>query len=518
MIGKTKIFTLIILTIFLCSSCDMLRRVPFDVMQWEPGGGYFENTDSAQIALYFTTEPNKSNTEKAFSFTEDGNNITGSFLWGDNSFVFKPAAPLQKNKKYMISLTNTADDINGVSLENNFEGHFSTIPYDERPFVESVFPLDNSVVFDIYQKVLIQFSDAVTKKSCENHISFSPSIGGSWQISDDGMNAEYFPKEQWKQNQTYKITLSSNFENVYGRQLGKEFVQSWTIGDDSIEPVLLHAYIIDNAGTSKYTLQQFAVSGSYADTIINNIAISEQANVESHDKIKLIFSKPVDVIKLKTYLQVEPAIKYKIETAENFANDIVVSFDDVPEWGRSYVIKLNSGLNDSLGNISKNSYFFRIKTNGSLSKLPKFTGLRFQESFIKENADGAKKIVYNSNELFSNILIDHENYQYGTSKTLVFELFFDTALNAKINLFSLMNLFRVDYTNTFFSITAKSFKEKEIGTFIPPEGFENMYCVEVTSSVFNSENSGVIKFYIAGGLTDTNGNKNNDAMSIQVTK
>ncbi|GMO25508.1 MAG: hypothetical protein Ta2B_05110 [Termitinemataceae bacterium] len=507
---KKIIFCFFVIVCFCLLSCDILRDEPFEISSWTPGEVEIDDIENINVSLYFSGEPNRFNTEKAFSLTENGDILKGNFIWGENSFSFVPLSPFCKNKDYIIRLTTEADDINGLSLENNFEGHFSTKLPSDHPFVNLIEPQNESVVIDVHQKIKIEFSDAITKTSLQNNVSFSPSINGTWQLNDEGKIALFYPKDNWKINETYIITISPYIENIYAKQMGKEIQSRIIIVDQDEYPQLLEVNILNVDYTEKYSLIPVAFDEKYIGE-----TIYENENIESNDKIRLMFSVPVEVLKVKTFFQIEPSIKYKIENEPPYSNSIIISFEDKPAWNSSYILKMNSGLNDQNGNVTIKPYQYKIKTNGVYSKPPKLVGLRVPSSFIKANTEGFAKLTYRYDEIYSFLVIDSFNFPNSVGKPISFEFYFETALDAEINLFSAMELFSSESTNNSISFFPESINYK---TDNLASEFADLKCLVVYGEIINTSYSGLFTMKIKSGLTDTNGNKNNEAMSIQLTK
>jgi hypothetical protein len=178
---------------------------------------------------------------------------------------------------------------------------------------------------------------------------------------------------------------------------------------------------------------------------------------------------------------------------------------------------------DENGNASTDSHLYRVKTNGPYSMPPKFIGLRVPQNFVTPADSGIKKIVYTPADMFSLILVDIAGFPTDTPRNIIFELYFETALDAEINLFSLMDLFRVETTNSCISFTPKLMNKKILLSGDVPVDFDvvdfnSLYCAEISGTIQNTVNSGLFKFYIAPGLTDTKNNKTNTAMYINLIK
>ncbi|MDR2659900.1 MAG: Ig-like domain-containing protein [Spirochaetaceae bacterium] len=509
---KIQIYILNILVCFiLFFSCDVLRDAPFEVCAWGPGSGYFENIDDINISVLFSHTPDKVIVERAFSVTEDGVSLNGKIVWDDKRLYFIPFSPFERNKDYSINLETEACDERGVNLEKRFEARFTTRPYGERPIVISVKPEDESVLLERRQQIEINFSEAVDINSCLNDISFSPSMSGSWRLEDSNKTAVFTPKELWKNNETYKMTISNKFQSMAGRQLGSNFIRRFRANEDVEAPVLLSAAALNVDEEIVFELAEYDAGSEK----INGI-VMENASWENGYRVNLRFSEPVDISKLKNVFLIEPSVKFKIDTPPPYSGSIIISFNENPAWGSRFTMILGPGVKDAADNESRYTKVFKVFVNGIHSKPPSFAGFTL---FKQEDNDSVKKInSYTANELFNTIEINNEDFPYDMSVESYIELYFETADSAKINLFSIMDLFRIESTNSALSFTPLFAAGADFVCDDDTEEFGGLYRVEIRGLLKNTTRGGIISFYIAPGLTDSYSNVNQEAMSIQLLK
>jgi hypothetical protein len=494
-------------------SCDVLRDKPFEVTAWSPGDGCFENAGAITVSLLFSHKPDRISVERSFSVTEDGGTVKGELRWDDKRLFFIPLAPFAPNKDYAVNLEAEACSENGVNIDKKFEGRFTTRPYGERPVVLAVYPADEDLLSEIRQQIRIEFSEAIDINSCVNDISFSPSMSGSWNLSNDNRTALFTPKDLWKDNELYKMTISKNFASISGRLMGSDYISRFRPCDDTEPPVLLGAAAIDKDGAIVFELMEH--DGSTGN---NGGVITENASWENGYRINLRFSEPVSIDKFNSVFLIEPYLKFTIEPLPAYFDSITVSFNENPAWGSRFAAVIGSGNKDTAGNESRETKVFRVLVNGIRSKPPVFAGL----SLFKQDAGvpaGTEKIAsYNKNSLFSTLAIDDSDFPYETSVTAYIELYFETADDALINLFSVMDLFRVETTNTALVFTPLLAVDKDFICTDNTAEFDGLCRIEIKGTLKNSARSGIVSFYIAPGLTDSYSNINQEAMSIQLLK
>ena len=210
-----------VITVFSFVSCDILRQSPYEVTAWTPGDGFHE-TGNLVVALLLSHSADRIKTEQAFSLSEDGRSLKGSFYWEGRKLYFTPSSPLEENRDYLITLGTGAQNEKGLSLENKFIASFTTRPPGARPRVLSTEPHDG-IIFAPRSPLAIRFSESVNVNSCLGGISFVPQLNGSWRLEEEGRLALFYPLEPWKNGTRYRVTVNSGFTSAAGRSMGEEF-------------------------------------------------------------------------------------------------------------------------------------------------------------------------------------------------------------------------------------------------------------------------------------------------------
>ncbi|MDR2110351.1 MAG: Ig-like domain-containing protein [Spirochaetaceae bacterium] len=499
-------FPAVLLTILF--SCDILRDFPFDVAEWSPGDGYHAPPET--VSLLFTRDPDRTSVEEAFSLTEDGKALKGVFSWEGRRLVFRPAAPLEKNRDYRVVVAAEAHDDRGVSMDQKFEAPFSTRPAGDRPRILSISPPEGGRMNDLRGRVSIEFSQAVHIDSCFNAVSFYPSVGGSWTLEDQGRRAVFTPSEPWIVGTRYRISVSSGFLSVTGLALGQDYVSRFTPGDDDVPPVLIAAYALDAGGNRVFPLVP-EESG----------AAPENPLWEGTCRVILDFSEPVDTVSLRSRFLPEPSLGLTMETPAGYAPSVIFRLNEKPAYQSRFLFKLNPGVRDEAGNESSGAVIFRIYVGGSSSKPPSLIGIRLP--LVPGGAvEAAQKAVdFSLGDAFSGLPITAGTDQYpydGSGVSTWIELYFDTAPGAELNPFSLMDLFRVDAANGAISFSPQKVETSMFTWENPRPGWEIYRRVEIRGILINRTKSGMVTFYIGSGLEDTLGNRNPAVFRLPLLK
>lgn len=503
----------LILTIALNSSCDLLRTMPFEVTAWAPGEGYHNETEEIIVSLSFSYEPDIASIEKNFSLTGDGNRIRGTFLWDEKKIIFKPLTPLEKNVDYIINLSADACNTKGLSLDEPFIRKFTTRPDNTRPYLISCYPEMYAEVSDPRAEVRLCFSNSVSIKTLYENVSFTPSITGYWSLEENEKTAVFKPSEQWIHNRQYEIRVASSLTDINGMSAGNEFLSKFTTGTDREAPSLVLAARKSKDGS----LSELKPDKGY--TYAAELPV-ENSGWEKDDRLYLVFSEPVDIHTVKNFLSAEeaPGLVQDKSSAENnlYNTEFIFRFDSAPVFESRFTIRLKPWVKDSSGNESKDEYIYRIFADGKYSKPPVLTGLRMP--MAPENKNNPELFSTGTDSVFKLIPISDNNYPSGESVQTWIELYFDTAQDAAIDPFSLMELFRIETSNNVVTFSPRQIKFSGFSVPQPQSGWEEYSRAEISGIITNSTNLGLIVFQIGAGLKDNNGNKNDKIMRISLIK
>jgi hypothetical protein len=190
----------------------------------------------------------------------------------------------------------------------------------------------------------------------------------------------------------------------------------------------------------------------------------------------------------------------------------------MPVYGSHFTISVGSGIKDESGNESDGIKLFRIYANGQYSKPPSLLGIRMPMAPANVNSAGELPIVYTPSSLFDDIPITEEpdHYPYEAPVSTCIDLYFDTA--SALNLFSLMDKFRVEATNSAMSFSPQSVRDSNFTWAAAEDAWAQAYRVEIRGNLTNTVNSGVVTFMAASELSDVLGNTSESIFRIPLLK
>ena len=489
-------------------SCDILRFSPFEVSSWSPGEGYHSNPEDLAVSLSFSLDPDKDSVERRFSLNGDNGRVKGNFLWEGRKVTFVPLTPLEKNNDYNLSLSAEARDTNGLSMDIAFERGFTTKPGTERPFLIYFYPSMYEEIDDLKTEIRLGFSLPIPLSTLYDNVSFNPSMTGGWQLEEGGKLAIFTPSVPWTKNKRYEIRYSTALTDNKGMNTGNDFKSVFITRTDKKAPFLLQANRITKDGDLIPLERDAAGFTSAAENF------TENRGWEKEDRLSLIFSKPVDSASVKNCLSVEDASSVFMETIPGFNTGFVFCFETAPVFESRFVLKIKSGVKDSAGNESRDEYIYRVLVDGESSKSPRLSGIRMP--MLPRNNTGL--VSFGADEIFKDFPITDENYPSGVGVKTWIELYFDTAQGASIDVFSVMELFRIETSNNVLTFSPLQIKTGNFTIPKPRTGWENFERIEITGNLTNSIYFGIVNFQIGSGLKDSLGNKNEKLLRISTIK
>jgi len=514
---KNKLCVLFLIIISF-SSCDLLRRSQFEIISWTPGGGYHSKPEEISVTLTFSRDPDPASVERNFSLTGNGTRVKGAFLWNGSRMIFSPTAPLQINTDYVINVSADAHDIKGLSMDEAFTCDFTTRSDNEHPVLLSYYPEMYCEISDPRTEVKLLFSVPVSLSTLYDNVSFNPSMAGSWRLEEGGKLAVFSPAEPWTKNRKYEIRFSASLTDKNGMNIGNDFLSVFSVGTDHEAPYLLYAKRLEKNGEA-FTLNAGGFTGAAELS-------AENHDWEKDDRLLLVFSKPVDSLAVKNYLNVENAAGLVMENShlitegKGYSAEFIFKFDSIPVYESRFAFRLKPGVKDLSGNESKDEYIFRIFANGKKSKPPVLKGFRMPMTPGKSSRN---YFYAGADSIFKLIPIADENYPSGESIHTWIEFYFETAEGtdgekASIDLFSLMELFRVETSNNVLTFSPRQVKADNFSDAAPHPEWESFVRLEIAGNIVNSTNYGLVVFNIGAGLKDSFGNKNENSQKISLVK
>jgi hypothetical protein len=504
---KAGLPVLFILALPFCS-CDLLRESPFEVSAWTPGDGFFPDFNDTALGFVFSHDADRISVERSFSLTEDGSAVTGYFSWEGRRCFFTPARPFKQNREYRVSILSDAMDSRGLSMDANFEGRFYTRSGGSRPLVLEINPPYDGVMDSERGRLVIRFSEPIDGLSLIRELTLSPAMTGSWALDEGGLKAEFTPAEPWRHNTLYQIRLSENFSSTLGLGLGSEYQSRFRTGTDTEGPKLEKVYALDAAGEPVFEL-----AAAPADNDL----------WEGNYRLGLVFSEAVDSASLKSRINAPGAPVLIMDSPPGYGDFFVFRFAEKPGYKSRFSLSLAEGITDRAGNGSGEEYLFRIYADGPFSKTPSLAGLRLplrpkEALSVPLASDEAGPAAYGIDDIFADLPLEGDSYGSDTEQETWIELYFDAAPGGTIELFSFMDLFRIEATNGALEFFPRSVRASGFTWEAPHAAWEGYVRIEVRGLLVNHPASGLVRFIVEKGLGDGLGNQSVQSFELPLVK
>ena len=508
--ARSLIIFVICNMLFVVSACDILRDSLFEVTAWSPGVGYHANPESLTVSLSFSHDPDRSSVEKNFSFSADGEPVPGVFYWNDKKLDYVLHVPLEINKDYTVTVSANAHNTKGLSMDWEFEGRFTTRSNSSRPDIVSFSPETDGIMDESRGNFIIGFSCPVSLNSLRSNASFSPSTSGAWDIDDEGKLAVFTPSEPWSHGKRFEMHLSSSLSGVNGMSLGKDFFTVFTVGLNREQPRLEGAWRVTESGDHVELVAE--MSGEFI----------ENSGWEKSDKLRLVFSAPVDLLSAGSAVSAEGGSTLILEMPYNtiLSQNAVFRFDKPPSFENRFLIKLKNGIKDQYGNESAEEYVFRVFANGEYSKPPSLIGIRMPMSpnGTEDDSEELRLMAYGIDTLFADLPIENVFYPYGSATAAWIECYFDSVPGASIDLFSIMEFFRVETSNNVLLFSPVSIRNENFTVSDPHSPWKQYERVEIAGKLTNTANAGIVHFLVNQGLNDSLNNTSEKQFRISLLK
>ena len=520
-----------VIIFIICASCDILRDSPFEVSAWSPGGGYHANPESLKVSLAFSHDPDISSVEKYFSLTVGGESIRGIFHWGGRKMEFLPFVSLEADQEYSVRLSAGAHDTKGLSMDREFEGRFSTRLDSTRLKIVSFKPEMEGVMDSSRGNCFIGFSFPVSLNSLRSNASFNPSMSGTWDLDEGGMHAVFTPYEPWPQGKRFEMHISSFLEGENGINAGKDFFSVFTVGSDRELPSLVSAWRVTENGEQVELVEE---SSSLENSLSQKLGeFTENVGWEKGDRLRLVFSVPVDLLSVGTALVVENGSNVVLQMPGTIVSgnsdigchkDALFHFDRPPVFESRFSFRLRRGIKDLYGNESEDEYSFRIYANGKNSRPPSLVGIRLPMSpggtldDVSGSSVDLNLYTYGTDQLFADLPIEGAYYPYNTKTATWIECYFDCAPGAIIDPFSFMELFRVETSNNVLLFSPVVVRSDNFSVSDPHPSWEQYQRLEIAGTLSNTVNAGIVHFLVNPGLKDSAGNLSESQFRISLIK
>ena len=219
---------------------------------------------------------------------------------------------------------------------------------------------------------------------------------------------------------------------------------------------------------------------------------------------------------MKNCLSAEGAPGLVPETPPGFAAEVIFKFESRPVFGSRFTFRLKTGVKDMANNVSGAEYGYGVFANGGGSKPPELAGMRMPRA--PGTPDNFDLIDFSSGALFEDLPIEQGEYPAAKETRTWIELYFEIVPGEKIDPLSVMELFRVETSNSVLTFSPREIRDGGFFVSDPRPGWEQYQRLEIRGILINSVNSGLVNFIVPPGLRDSAGNRSEKTFRISLVK
>ncbi len=486
-----------------CSCSLILGMQPLEITDWHPHDARIAASAVSSVWVEFSSAADPVKAEQAFSLSENGAPMTGSYAWQGSRLVFMPVRPVSPGNDYEIAVVSTVETRDGNSLAKDFRFAFTTKTEAGRPTVlQPTQPADGSRVADPLLPIVVRFSEPVDRTSFIAAFSVSPDPGGTVTFDVTGATASFTPLSPWTPGAEYSVVLTDTVKDLSGNRLPETVRWRFTAGAEDVRPTLMAVRpTVDGVpqGTG-LTFDDPGVAG-----------LQENTGFEATWGIELQFSEPVSRENMESFITLQPAWSFQVDPDGTPRDHFFLVPEERFVWGTMYNLTIKRGVLDTSGNASASDVVYNIQTDGPTTKPPRVEVVRFRTD---RPAPGDYS-QYTAVDAFGNLNLSAFGPTGDDMSYL--DVYLSLANGAAIDPFSIMHSFSVTATNgaaliTPVAVATTSFADPQ------PVAIAGLTPVRVSVNITNTTNSGIVTIAVSDSLTDTAGNKAAAAFSLPLLK
>jgi hypothetical protein len=343
----------------LLTGCDALTdfRRP-EIISVNPAHNSRQISPGSVITVDFSKPMDTVKCNNEFSLNGESGKVEGTFFWenDDTRMVFTPRNDLPPAGRFVLRVTENAEDKKGNDLKNEFLSDFFVSGENTAPYILSFTPAANSTGNSPVTPVVITFSEPVSLNSIYKGISITPSVQGvfSWNRGEsDSDEITFTPLYGFSYGVTYTVTMSDSIPDLNGNRLRDNLVFNFTTGDDFVKPELSVSQDRGQTGVL-----------NFSEALVNNGA-------EKDRMLIILFSEIINTDNLRSAVSITPAVGYFISSeVSNGRTTAYINFTENLLSEEIYTLKINSGITDLQMNPLVHDYRFVFVTDGVNSIAP----------------------------------------------------------------------------------------------------------------------------------------------------
>ena len=229
------------------------------ISSYYPGADIDSININSDIVIRFDTEMRTNDTESAFSILPY---TLGQFIWNDEKteMTFTPDTYLQRYEEYTVTMSTSALNSFGVSLENEFNFSFRTRQYNELLVVKS-FPKNNETDICTNLVFTIQFNSNLNIPVYASSLELKDENGERYRLTSTLVNdndLRFKSRSELKLDTGYILKIKPDITDIYGLILEDTVTINFHTQHDAFAGIIV---------------EDFEISGDWQDPNLNETTI-----------------------------------------------------------------------------------------------------------------------------------------------------------------------------------------------------------------------------------------------------
>ncbi len=475
------IISIIVLSFTGCSFIEELAHMtPPEIVSYSPNSVTTDADSISSVNISFSETMDKTKTENAFTFTEDGTALNGTFNWSSNTISFTPFSGIKSNKEYEIALTANAEDTYGNSLSASFTFKFFTGIELVPPEVTNTSPVNGEILAEIWQQIIINLSEPVNTESFYSAFSINPDVPGSFTWNADYSTATFTPTSNYEQGEEYRVEISTELTDSSGNNLPETYYFYFTAGIDQ---------------------EQAIVSVETEDDGINIEDITQiiyNTNIQKNESFIIRFLYPVSSNDRTGIIDVTPSTPHNIVWEPDFLS-CTLSFDPNLVYGNVYKLEVLDSI-----------YWIRVDNPNSIP--PQIRMVAYSRDIANTNS-----VELELNDTISISATENE----------CFDFYIQHAVGYPVDISSFLSAVDIGSTSECATIV-KINHENGLANITTPPGLADfsatipddtvIQIIRIYCDITDAGSSGIITISIDTDLFDTNNNYMEEEYKLTIRK
>ncbi len=461
-----------------CSFVDELAHMErLSVVSASPEEAFVLPGNVKEVSVTFSEKMRKAFAEDAFSLKGDSVSVSGTFSWrdGGRTLAFEPLAPLDARRSYTFSVSTSAEDEYGNSLEDAFSKTFHTRSETTSPFLVSHSPAGGSTVSS-REPVVLLFSEPMDAASVLSSFGLSPRPEGFFSWNAEGNELVFTPLEEWTAGESFDTTVGSGCLDREGNGLAEERTfRFFGPGTSALSAVSVSAV------RGGFTLAPSG-PGGFADPSLRT---------EKDESFRIVFNRPPEAEKRRGLVSVNPSAAFSLAWDADGAA-CVLSFTEDLAWGAVYEIA-------AAGTICR----FVVNGEGSVPLSVR------RVVYIRDIAAGSP--------VFEELLLSG-NYDFPDSATAAFDVYVGHGTGAAVEFASFLDAFSLSVSNGCVEFVTFGAEIAPVSPAPLPAAGAGETVFRVFCSTDDVLACGIVTVGVSTGLRDDRGNGLAVKFSLPVNK